>query len=96
MTRVGGADLPGGVAGLVALDEVVVHGWDVARACGQTYEADPAAVEACHGFVAQFVGGTAPVDTFAPAVAVPEDAPMLDRLIGLTGRDPGWSAPPGP
>ena len=25
---------------------------------------------------------------FAKAVAVPEDAPLLDRLLGLTGRDP--------
>jgi hypothetical protein len=22
---------------------------------------------------------------------VPEDAPLLDRVIGLTGRDPAWS-----
>src|SRR5205085_1778758 len=35
MTRAGGIDLPGGVAGVVALDELVVHGWDVARASGQ-------------------------------------------------------------
>jgi hypothetical protein len=24
---------------------------------------------------------------------VPEDAPLQDRLLGLIGRDPGWSAP---
>src|SRR3954464_5601549 len=30
MTRAGGIDLPGEVAGSVALAEVVVHGWDVA------------------------------------------------------------------
>ena len=35
MTAAGGVDLPGEVAGLVALDEVVVHGWDLARATGQ-------------------------------------------------------------
>jgi hypothetical protein len=22
---------------------------------------------------------------------VPDDAPLLDRVIGLTGRDPAWS-----
>ena len=32
MTRAGGIDLPGEIAGVVALDELVVHGWDVARA----------------------------------------------------------------
>jgi hypothetical protein len=25
---------------------------------------------------------------FPPSVAVPEDAPLQDRLLGLTGRDP--------
>jgi hypothetical protein len=35
MVRVGGVDLPGQVAGLVALDEVVVHGWDLASATDQ-------------------------------------------------------------
>src|SRR5215207_7918863 len=32
MTRAGGVDLPGQIAGVVALDEVVIHGWDIARA----------------------------------------------------------------
>ena len=35
MTQAGGVDLPGAVAGRVVLDELVVHGWDVARATGQ-------------------------------------------------------------
>lgn len=30
MTRAGGIDLPGEVCGLVALDEVLLHGWDLA------------------------------------------------------------------
>jgi hypothetical protein len=27
---------------------------------------------------------------FGPVVPVPDDAPLLDRVIGLSGRDPGW------
>jgi uncharacterized protein (TIGR03086 family) len=30
---------------------------------------------------------------FGPAVAVPDGAPLLDRLLGLTGRDPYAEAP---
>ena len=56
MTQAGGIDLPGEIAGLVALDEVVIHGWDVARATGQPFDSNPAVLEAVHGFVAQFSG----------------------------------------
>jgi uncharacterized protein (TIGR03086 family) len=94
MTKAGGVDLPGGVAGLVALDELVIHGWDIARASGQRYEPDPESLEAVHGFVSQFSEPgqeAARAGLFGPVVDVPDDAPMLDRVIGLTGRDPDWS-----
>jgi uncharacterized protein (TIGR03086 family) len=94
MTKAGGVDLPGEVAGLVALDELVVHGWDVARATGQAYEVDTASLDAVRGFVAQFSEPgmeEARAGLFAAVVEVPENAPLLDRVIGLTGRDPGWS-----
>ncbi|HEY3867655.1 MAG TPA: hypothetical protein VGM10_04875 [Actinocrinis sp.] len=28
---------------------------------------------------------------YAPEIAVPADAPTLDRVLGLTGRDPAWA-----
>jgi uncharacterized protein (TIGR03086 family) len=96
-TMAGPVEMPGGAAGLVALDEVVVHAWDLARATGQPYDPDPAAVEAVTRFVASFEppeGGAADGDSgdglFGPPVTVAEDAHPLDRLVGLTGRDPGW------
>ena len=94
MTKAGGVDLPGEVAGLVALDELVVHGWDIARATGQAYDVEAASLEAVHGFVAQFSEPgmeEARAGLFAAVVEVPEEAPLLDRVIGLTGRDPAWS-----
>ena len=63
------------------------RGWDVARASGQPLDPEPADVTAVHGFLAQ-AGGP-----FGPVVAVPEQAPRLDRAIGLAGRDPGWRPP---
>lgn len=94
VTHAGPVDLPAPVAAQVALNEVVVHGWDLARATGQAYDAEPAAVAVCAQFVASF---DAPANDdgglFGPPVGVPDDAPAIDRLVGLTGRDPGWSPP---
>ncbi|WP_461087131.1 TIGR03086 family metal-binding protein [Streptomyces deserti] len=94
MTRAGGVDLPGEVAGLVATDELVIHGWDLARATGQDYAPDPAALQACHAFLAAAAddpdrGG----GIFGPVVPVEADAPLLDRAVGLSGRDPAWTRP---
>ncbi|GAB2775438.1 TIGR03086 family metal-binding protein [Streptomyces chlorus] len=94
MTRVGGVDLPGEVAGAVAADELVIHGWDLARATGQDYAPDPAALEAAHTFLlaaAAEPGRDSGEGIFGPVVPVPSDAPLLDRTVGLSGRDPGWT-----
>ncbi len=94
MTKAGGVELPGEVAGIVALDELVLHGWDVSRASGQPYDQDPGLLEAVHGFVLQFAGPgqeQARQGLFGPVVDVPDDAPLLDRVVGLAGRDPAWS-----
>jgi uncharacterized protein (TIGR03086 family) len=93
MTRAGGVDLPGEVAGLVALTEAVIHGWDVARATGQDYDVDPAVLDAVLPHVTQ-IAAEAPVEgLFGPAVPIADDAPVLDRVIALSGRDPAWRAP---
>lgn len=89
MTRAGGIDLPGDVAGSVALAEVVIHGWDVAAATGQTYDCDSATAQACLEHLAQFdAAGTDGM--FGPAVPVSGDASDLDRIVALSGRDPVW------
>jgi len=94
MTHAGGIDLPSDIAGNVALDEIVVHGWDIAAATGQDFTCDPELLEAAYAFVqsavAQNPNGSAGL--FGPPVPLPDGAPLVDRLIGLTGRDPAWRA----
>lgn len=90
MTAAGGVDLPGEVADFVALDEIVVHGWDLARSTGQSFDPGTEAVAAVHEFLAQFRADGTPSDIFGPAVPVPDEAPLFDRAIGLAGRDPQW------
>ncbi|MER7982002.1 TIGR03086 family metal-binding protein [Streptomyces sp. NPDC095817] len=91
-TRAGGVTLPGPVAAAVVADELVVHGWDLARATGQEYAPDEAALQAAHGFLAAVAEDpTGGGGIFGPVVPVPDDTPLLDRAIGLSGRDPGWT-----
>lgn len=92
-TKAGGVALPAEVMGLVAMDELVVHGWDLARATGQTYSLDAATADAVLVFLeqsAEETGGKGTPGMFGPVVPVPTDAPALDRAVGLSGRDPAW------
>ena len=90
MTRAGGVDLPGEVGGLVALDEIVLHGWDLARATGQPYDCDDATAGACMAFVGGFDEGGTP-GLFGPSVASGPEASPFDRVLARSGRDPRWS-----
>jgi uncharacterized protein (TIGR03086 family) len=73
--------------------EMVLHGWDVARATGQRYDCDDAVaaavlatVEAQGELFRQYQG-------FAAVVPLPgeqERATDLDRALCLSGRDPRW------
>jgi uncharacterized protein (TIGR03086 family) len=89
-----GADTPAADVAALNIAEMVLHGWDLAAATGQAYTvSEPAAaaamqaVEAKAELFRQFKG-------FADPVAVPPTAPALDRLLALSGRDPGWTPTP--
>jgi uncharacterized protein (TIGR03086 family) len=93
MTRIAAMDMPGEAVGLVALTEVVIHGWDLARATGQPYDADPATAEAVLVSVAEFAAQGPVQGLFGPAVPIADDAPVLERIIALSGREPAWRTP---
>jgi uncharacterized protein (TIGR03086 family) len=94
-TEAGGVRMPAPAMAVVAVNEVLVHGWDLAVATGQPYRADPACVQACSEMVGDRSDATdEPAGLFGPVVPVPDDAPAFDRLLGQTGRDPGWTPPP--
>jgi uncharacterized protein (TIGR03086 family) len=94
MTEAGGVRMPAEAIGVVAVDELVLHGWDLARATGQQFRCDPASTAA----VLEFTSESAKPENaagrdglFGPVVPVPADAPPLDRALGFAGRDPGWT-----
>ncbi|MFF5899227.1 TIGR03086 family metal-binding protein [Streptomyces argenteolus] len=91
MTRAGGVDLPGEIAGAVARNELLVHGWDLARSTGQEFRADEASLRSSEAMLAPGDDDrTGPGAIFGPPVPVPPDAPLLDRVIALSGRRPDW------
>jgi hypothetical protein len=94
MTRIAGGDAPAETVGLSAADELVVHGWDLARATGQPFDADTAALEAARSFLSLFASPDAPAGTsvpFGPSRPLPDDSPLLDQVISLAARDVNWS-----
>ncbi len=91
-TQAGGVTMPGPIAAAVALNEVVVHGWDLATALGRPFDVRDEDVEACMAFAEPFSApGTEEMrgDAFGPVVPVAGDAPPLERLLGMMGRRMG-------
>ncbi|NEA34886.1 TIGR03086 family metal-binding protein [Streptomyces sp. SID13031] len=83
----------------VVSDDLVLHGWDLARATGQDEAMDPVDVERMWAsnsaipadVIAMYRTPNAfgpGVEVFGPEVVVPEDAPLQDRLLGFIGRKP--------
>lgn len=75
--------------------DIFMHSWDLARATGQEPRLDEA-------FAGQLLGGMQPIEAmlrdsgqYGPAVPVPDDAPVVERLMGFVGRDPAWRPPEG-
>lgn len=87
----GGVTLPAQVMGIIAIDELVIHGWELARATGQTFDCDRAHLEAIRQVLAQSADNRGEGGPFGPIVDVPADAPLLDRVVGLSGRDTYWT-----
>jgi uncharacterized protein (TIGR03086 family) len=96
-TWIAGFEAPASAIGITAANELIVHGWDVARGSGQEIDVDDAAIAPCREFVAMMSGpgsDEARGDAFGPAVPAPSGASVLDEVIAGNGRDPAWSARP--
>jgi uncharacterized protein (TIGR03086 family) len=84
-----GSATPAADIAAMLIAEMVLHGWDIAKATGQDYHCDDAVarnvlktVEAQGELFRQYQG-------FAAIVPVPDDATAFDRALALSGRDPG-------
>jgi uncharacterized protein (TIGR03086 family) len=81
-------DMPGpALAGFATLD-IVVHGWDLARATGQPAGLDEALATHALAFAEQAITPDFRGPRIGPEVPVPAGAPVTDRLAGFLGRQP--------
>ena len=83
--------LPAPVMGAMIGGELAVHGWDLAAATGQRVELPADLLGHLHDTMFAGVEQGRELGMYGPEVAVPADAPTLDRILALTGRDPAWA-----
>lgn len=83
-----GADLPNQLWGMIALTELVVHGWDLARATGQAFSLPDDTLQVCYDHVVAFVPNAPVEGLWGPPVEPAADATLLDRILSVTGRQP--------
>ena len=68
--------------------DLLIHGWDLARATGQDETLPAAEVHRVHADALSLGDNLRMDGVCGPAVPVPDDAPEQDRLLGLLGRTP--------
>ncbi|WP_019630438.1 TIGR03086 family metal-binding protein [Actinomadura atramentaria] len=85
-----GPGMPAPVIGGMVFGEWVLHGWDLAVATGRPHGITDEIARAAYDGAASIAAMAREYGAFGPEVAVPADAPVLDRLLGVTGRDPRW------
>jgi uncharacterized protein (TIGR03086 family) len=82
-------DIPASAAVSIHFLDIVVHGWDLARATGQdtTIEPDLAAeaLDISQGLLSPELRETG---VFGPEVPISADDPLHDRLVAFVGRRP--------
>jgi uncharacterized protein (TIGR03086 family) len=93
---VGGAEFQG-LGGTTTLQDAVdrfigfdllVHGWDLARATGQDATIDPAELPKLWEDTLVFGDNIRSESTCGPEITPPEDATEQERLLAYLGRDP--------
>ena len=70
------------------MSDVAIHTWDLARAVGADEELDTELVEAVWTVFEPQKETLAASGLYAPPVPLPDDAPLQQRLLAVTGRDP--------
>jgi uncharacterized protein (TIGR03086 family) len=87
----GMAKMPAAELASVIVKETAVHGWDVATATGQEFRISDGAARLVLDVVEKHGDLYRQYDGFADPVDVPGDAPVFERALARSGRDPRLS-----
>jgi uncharacterized protein (TIGR03086 family) len=87
--QAGGVTMPAAVMGVVALNEIVMHSWDLAEATGQEMAADPRILEALIDMLSQGPAEGTP-GLFGRKLSADSEDGLLEQALALAGRDPSW------
>ncbi|WP_326685862.1 MULTISPECIES: TIGR03086 family metal-binding protein [unclassified Streptomyces] len=86
-----GMGLPQRTVAHMVLGDLVVHGWDLARATGQDYTPAEAALAEVIPAFEQMAPMARKAGVFGEEVPAPPGATPFETLLAGTGRDPGWT-----
>lgn len=87
-TSAGDLDMSNALWGRISLTEIVVHGWDLARATGQSFALPEETLLACLEHVADFVPKAPVPELWGTPAELAAGAPLIDRIVAITGRTP--------
>ncbi|MFD8620422.1 TIGR03086 family metal-binding protein [Streptomyces sp. NPDC059513] len=82
--------LPARTVGLMVLGDLTVHAWDLARATGAEFVPDLDVVEEVGPGLAALAPQAREMKVFGEPFPVGEGATAFERVLAVTGRDPGW------
>ncbi|QWF83026.1 TIGR03086 family metal-binding protein [Amycolatopsis sp. CA-230715] len=87
-TSAGDLEMSNALWGRISLTEMVVHGWDLARATGQPFGLPEETLRACFEHVVEFVPKAPVPELWGTPAETAAGAPLIDRIVAVTGRTP--------
>ncbi|MEV1144552.1 TIGR03086 family metal-binding protein [Micromonospora sp. NPDC049799] len=85
--------MPAPAVAAMLVSDLAIHGWDLARATGQTYRCDDDLAEVTYRFLADMGDQGRRMGIYAAPLPPVGDARTFEQALALSGRDPGWAVP---
>nr|BBM95952.1 hypothetical protein [Streptomyces sp.] len=90
-TDMGFGPMPAELAAVITIQELGLHGWDLAVATGSPYRLSEPTGRAVLEAVVSFSPRARASGSYGPALHLSPNAPALQRALAASGRSPSWS-----